>query len=45
MLRPKRRLASFALTMSRRPALARLAISVLRAFPAVFSSLLDDDAH
>lgn len=42
MLRPKRRLASFALTMSRRPALARLAITTLRVFPFVFSALLDD---
>ncbi len=42
MLRPKRRLASFALTMSRRPALARLAIMALRAFPSLFSALLAD---
>jgi flavin-dependent dehydrogenase len=42
MIRPKQRLASFALTMSRRPALARLAITALRTFPYLFSALLAD---
>ena len=42
MLRPKRRLAGFALAMSRRPALARVAIAALRAFPLAFRALLAD---
>jgi flavin-dependent dehydrogenase len=42
MLRPKERLARFALAMSRRPALARAAISVLRTFPSAFRALLAD---
>lgn len=42
MLAPKRRLARFALTLSRRPALARLAIAVLRKAPSLFSTLLAD---
>ena len=42
MLLPKQRLARFALTMSRRPALARVAIAALRAFPSLFSALLAD---
>lgn len=42
MLRPKRRLARFALAISRRPALARLAITALRAFPSAFRALLAD---
>lgn len=42
MLRPKRRLASFALTMSRRPALACVAITALRTLPSLFSALLAD---
>lgn len=42
LLRPKRRLASLALTMSRRPVLARAAVSALGAFPSAFSALLGD---
>ena len=42
MLRPKERLARFALSMSRRPLLARVAIAALRRFPVLFSALLAD---
>ncbi|MDD5302502.1 MAG: FAD-dependent oxidoreductase [Elusimicrobia bacterium] len=42
MIRPKERLARFVLAMSRRPALARLAVSALRVFPSVFRALLAD---
>lgn len=42
LLRPKRRLASLALTMSRRPVLARAAVSALGAFPSAFTALLAD---
>ncbi len=42
MLEPKRRLAGFALAMSRRPALARVAITLLKVFPSAFRALLAD---
>lgn len=42
LLRPKRRLARLALAMSRRPVLARAAVSALGAFPSAFSALLAD---
>lgn len=40
LLRPKMRLARFALGMSRRPLLARAALAALRAYPPAFSALL-----
>lgn len=40
LLRPKRRLARLALALSRRPLLARAALSALRAYPPAFSALL-----
>ena len=40
LVRPKERLARFALAISRRPALARLVIRALRLFPSLFSVLL-----
>lgn len=42
MMRPKRRLALLALALSRRPALARLAVGLLRRMPSLFSALLAD---
>ena len=45
LLRPKRRLASLALAMSRRPLLARAAVSALGAWPSAFSALLADEAR
>lgn len=40
LIRPKERLARFALAMSRSPALARVAIWALRLFPSAFAALL-----
>lgn len=42
MLRPKQRLAALADAMSRRPALARVVIALLRKLPSLFSTLLAD---
>lgn len=42
LVRPKERLARFALAMSRRPRLARWTVRALSAFPSAFSALLAD---
>lgn len=42
LIRPKQRLSRFALALSRHPALARVAIRLLRTFPPAFSALLAD---
>lgn len=42
LLRPKRRLAALALAMSRRPVLARAAVTALGAWPSAFAALLAD---